>query len=64
MADLTERTAGRARRMDAAALAGGAYYAPGYADYPPAYYAAVPRCRIEARWNPYWRGYERVRVCY
>ncbi len=44
-----------------AALAGG-YYGAGYYA-PPAYYA-VPRCRIEARWNPYWRGYDRVRVCY
>ncbi len=43
-----------------AALAGG-YAAPAY--YPPAYYA-VPRCRMEMRWNPYWRGYDRVRVCY
>jgi hypothetical protein len=41
-----------------AALAGGAYYAA-----PPAYYYAPP-CRIEMRWNPYWGGYERVRVCY
>lgn len=41
-----------------AALAGD--YAPSY--YPPAYY--VPRCRVELRWNPYWRGYDRVRVCY
>lgn len=41
-----------------AALAGG--YDPYYA--PPAYY--VPRCRVELRWNPYWRGYDRVRVCY
>ncbi len=38
-----------------AALSGG-YYAP------PVYYA--PRCRVELRWNPYWRGYDRVRVCY
>jgi len=43
-----------------AALAGG-YAEPAY--YPPAYYAA-PRCRVEMRWNPYWRGYDRVRVCY
>jgi len=43
-----------------AALAGG-YTAPAY--YPPAYYE-VPRCRVEMRWNPYWRGYDRVRVCY
>ena len=41
-----------------AALAGGGYYEP----YPPVYYA--PPCRIEMRWNPYWGGYERVRVCY
>jgi hypothetical protein len=40
-----------------AALAGGGYYAP------PAYYYGPP-CRIEMRWNPYWGGYERVRVCY
>jgi hypothetical protein len=40
-----------------AAIAGGGYYA-----YPPAYYG--PPCRFEMRWNPYWRGYERVRVCY
>jgi hypothetical protein len=40
-----------------AAIAGGGYYA-----YPPAYYA--PPCHIEMRWNPYWGGYERVRVCY
>lgn len=45
-----------------AALSGGGYYAPTYYA-PPAYYA-VPRCRVEARWNPYWRTYERVRVCY
>ena len=38
-----------------AAIAGAPY---GY----PAYYA--PPCRIEMRWNPYWGGYERVRVCY
>jgi hypothetical protein len=38
-------------------------YAPGYYAYPPPYYA-VPRCRIEMRWNPYWGGYDRVRVCY
>ena len=44
-----------------AALGGGGYYAPAY--YPPAYYAA-PRCRVEMRWNPYWGGYDRVRVCY
>lgn len=43
-----------------AALAGG-YTAPAY--YPPAYYT-VPRCRVEIRWNPYWGGYDRVRVCY
>jgi hypothetical protein len=42
-----------------AALSGG--YAPGY--YAPSYYAP-PRCRVELRWNPYWRGYDRVRVCY
>lgn len=42
-----------------AALTGG--YAPGY--YAPTYYAA-PRCRIEMRWNPYWGGYDRVRICY
>jgi hypothetical protein len=42
-----------------AALSGG-YAAPAY--YPPTYYA--PRCRVELRWNPYWRGYDRVRVCY
>jgi hypothetical protein len=36
-----------------AALAGGS----------PAYYAPPP-CRVELRWNPYWRGYDRVRVCY
>jgi len=42
-----------------AALSGG--YASAYA--PPAYYAP-PRCRVELRWNPYWRGYDRVRVCY
>lgn len=41
-----------------AAIAGGGYYAA-----PPAYYYAPP-CRIEMRWNPYWGGYERVRVCY
>ncbi len=41
-----------------AAIAGGGYYA-----YPPAYYAPPP-CRLETRWNPYWGGYERVRVCY
>ena len=41
----------------------GAGYAPGYYAYPPAYYD-VPRCRIEMRWNPYWGGYDRVRVCY
>ncbi len=40
-----------------AAIAGGGYYA-----YPPAYYG--PPCRLEMRWNPYWGGYERVRVCY
>ena len=40
-----------------AAIAGGGYYAPA-----PYYYA--PPCRIEMRWNPYWGGYERVRVCY
>ena len=40
-----------------AAIAGGGYYA-----YPPAYYA--PPCHFEMRWNPYWGGYERVRVCY
>ncbi len=39
-----------------AAIAGAPY------GYPPAVYG--PRCRIEGRWNPYWRGYERVRVCY
>ncbi|MEI9890503.1 MAG: hypothetical protein WDN45_07790 [Caulobacteraceae bacterium] len=43
-----------------AALAGG-YAAPAY--YPPAYYSA-PRCRVEMRWNAYWGGYDRVRVCY
>ena len=31
--------------------------------YGPTYYAP-PRCRVELRWNPYWRGYDRVRVCY
>ena len=44
-----------------AALGGGGYYAPAY--YPPTYYAA-PRCRVEMRWNAYWGGYDRVRVCY
>jgi hypothetical protein len=39
----------------------GAALAGGYA--PQAYYD-VPRCRIEMRWNPYWGGYDRVRVCY
>jgi hypothetical protein len=39
-----------------AAIAGGGYYGA------PAYYA--PPCRLEMRWNPYWGGYERVRVCY
>ena len=40
-----------------AAIAGGGYY-----PYAPAYYG--PPCRLEMRWNPYWGGYERVRVCY
>jgi hypothetical protein len=40
-----------------AAIAGGGYYAPA-----PVYYA--PPCHFEMRWNPYWGGYERVRVCY
>ena len=44
-----------------AALAGGVY-APGY--YAPGYVYDGPRCRLEARWNPYWGGYQRVRVCY
>ncbi len=39
----------------AGAYDGGGYYAPGYAYAP---------CRVEMRWNPYWGGYERVRVCY
>jgi hypothetical protein len=51
----------------AAALLGlslGAALSGGYSSYaPPAYYAP-PRCRVELRWNPYWRGYDRVRVCY
>ena len=37
---------------------GPGYYAPG------PYYAPVPRCRVEMRWNPNWGGYDRVRVCY
>ena len=47
-----------------AALTGGSGYgyAPGYY-YPPPYYA-VPRCRVEMRWDPRWGGYDRVRVCY
>jgi heme A synthase len=42
--------------LSVGAALGGAYA-------PPAYYAP-PRCRVELRWNPYWRGYDRVRVCY
>jgi hypothetical protein len=38
-----------------AAIAGATYGYPGYYG---------PPCRIESRWNPYWGGYERVRVCY
>jgi hypothetical protein len=38
-------------------------YGPGYYDAP-GYYAPVPRCRVEMRWNPNWGGYDRVRVCY
>ena len=40
----------------------GAALAGAYAPYPGYYYG--PPCRIEMRWNPYWGGYERVRVCY
>lgn len=46
-----------------AAIAGGGAYYGGYYAEPPAYYYA-PRCRVEMRWNPYWGGYDRVRVCY
>jgi len=41
----------------AAIASGGGYY-----PYAPAYYA--PPCHFEMRWNPYWGGYDRVRVCY
>lgn len=44
-------------------LAAGAALAGAYSPYP-AYDYYVPACRIEMRWNPYWGGYERVRVCY
>jgi len=43
-------------------LAAGVAIADG--GYGPGYYAPVPRCRVEMRWNPGWGGYDRVRVCY
>ena len=38
-----------------AALADG--YGPALLRARPRYYAPVPRCRVEMRWNPNWGGY-------